>query len=62
MKCIALFLVLSMVVLMAEPGEAFWVRHFVKSLFGDRKMDDQQEQLDKRSVDYTGQPGDAGTP
>lgn len=38
MKCIMLFLVLSMVVLMAEPGEAF-VRHIVDGLFSGNSVD-----------------------
>nr|BAM99885.1 moronecidin [Oplegnathus fasciatus] len=57
MKCITLFLVLSMVVLMAEPGEAFF-HHIFNGLVGvgktihrlitgGRNQQDQKE-LDKR--------------
>uniref|UniRef100_A0A3Q1F7Z3 Uncharacterized protein n=1 Tax=Acanthochromis polyacanthus TaxID=80966 RepID=A0A3Q1F7Z3_9TELE len=60
MKCAVVFLVLSMVVLMAEPGECIW-RHIVHyggkilhGLFhggGKANLEDQQlEQLDK--LDY----------
>nr|QEM39057.1 moronecidin [Sebastiscus marmoratus] len=54
MRFITLFLVLSMVVLMAEPGEAFF-RHIVGAIsriFGQKQRDmaDQQE-LDQRAFD-----------
>ncbi|XP_075940412.1 pteroicidin-alpha-like [Anarhichas minor] len=59
MKCIALFLVLSLVVLMAEPGEGFFHhifgghfhhhKHVPHGCIG--KAQDQQEQLAKRSFD-----------
>ncbi|XP_008280594.1 pleurocidin-like peptide WF3 [Stegastes partitus] len=67
MKCTAAFLVLSMVVFMAEPGECFWGalihvgHHVLKHFIGEKKdmMDKQleqqleeQQQLDKRSVDF----------
>ncbi|XP_022059843.1 pteroicidin-alpha-like [Acanthochromis polyacanthus] len=67
MKCAVVFLVLSMVVLMAEPGECIWGTlihvgsHLIHGLFhGGKKanLEDQQlEQLDKRSANYNpGQP------
>ncbi|XP_045916245.1 pleurocidin-like peptide WF3 [Micropterus dolomieu] len=68
MKCIVIFLVLSMVVLMAEPGEGFLgtllhgAVHVSKILHGimggDHGVQEQEEQLDKRSTDYnSGRPG-----
>uniref|UniRef100_A0A3Q3BCD0 Dicentracin-like n=1 Tax=Kryptolebias marmoratus TaxID=37003 RepID=A0A3Q3BCD0_KRYMA len=52
MKCTVGFLVLSMVLLMAQPSEGFW-----GALIGAQQMDQQQldqqqmdqQQLDKRS-------------
>ncbi|XP_040920568.1 pleurocidin-like peptide WF3 [Toxotes jaculatrix] len=70
MKCTVVFLVLSMVVLMAEPGEcilgmlfhgAVHVGKLIHGLIHGGKYNekqDQLEQLDKRSVDYNpGRPG-----
>ncbi|XP_070781423.1 pleurocidin-like peptide WF3 [Enoplosus armatus] len=64
MKCIVVFLVLSMVVLMAEPGECFIgglihgaISGIHSLIHGVDKVAEQQEQLDKRSVgDNPGQP------
>uniref|UniRef100_A0A672F7C1 Uncharacterized protein n=1 Tax=Salarias fasciatus TaxID=181472 RepID=A0A672F7C1_SALFA len=70
MKCAALFLVLFMVVLMAQPGECFFgmiihglihVGKAIHSLIKRRHgLDDQlvELQLDRRSVEYRpGRPG-----
>ncbi|XP_023120021.1 pleurocidin-like peptide WF3 [Amphiprion ocellaris] len=69
MKCTVVFLVLSLVVLMAEPGECIWgtlIHAGGKLLHGlfhgkkameDQQLEKQQEQLEKRSADYNpGQP------
>ncbi|XP_028254190.1 pleurocidin-like peptide WF3 [Parambassis ranga] len=60
MKCTALFLVLSMVVLMAEPGECIFglvlhgISHLIHGLVNGGKEKDQQVEIkvDKRSLDY----------
>ncbi|XP_029984227.1 pleurocidin-like peptide WF3 [Sphaeramia orbicularis] len=68
MKCTAVFLVLSMVVFMADPGECRWgwllrgAQFAGKMLHGIVKehgeAENQQDQLDKRGVDYRPeQPG-----
>ncbi|XP_039981221.1 pleurocidin-like peptide WF3 [Xiphias gladius] len=68
MKCTVVFLVLSMVVLMAEPGECIFgmlfhgALHVGKMIHGliqrNSRHGEQQEQLDKRTIDYNpGRPG-----
>ncbi|KAF3703060.1 Pleurocidin-like peptide WF3 Precursor [Channa argus] len=65
MKLTVAFLVLSMVVIMAEPGECFFgtilkgAFHVAKLIHGAHgQKEDQQEQLDTRSIDYNaGRPG-----
>ncbi|XP_061785773.1 pleurocidin-like peptide WF3 [Nerophis lumbriciformis] len=63
MKCTAAFLVLFMVVLMAEPGECIFglIFHGIKAIHelihghGDFE---EQEQMNKRSVEFMpGRPG-----
>nr|WUV41184.1 antimicrobial peptide-like protein [Paralichthys olivaceus] len=55
MKFAAAFLVLFMVILMAQPGECFWstlyhAGHLIHGLIHGKVYDVQE--LDKRSVDY----------
>uniref|UniRef100_A0A8C3AYF2 Uncharacterized protein n=1 Tax=Cyclopterus lumpus TaxID=8103 RepID=A0A8C3AYF2_CYCLU len=50
MKCITLFLVLSLVVLMAEPGECFFFGHILHGLFDHDAMAEQQK-LEQRVFD-----------
>ncbi|KAK2889968.1 pleurocidin-like peptide WF3 [Channa argus] len=68
MKLTVAFLVLSMVVIMAEPGEcilgmlfhgALHVGKLIHGLIQQHgQNEDQQEQLDTRSIDYNpGRPG-----
>uniref|UniRef100_H2L362 Uncharacterized protein n=1 Tax=Oryzias latipes TaxID=8090 RepID=H2L362_ORYLA len=47
MKCTAIFLVLSMVVLMAQPAEGIWGRIFegVRHGFKQQPAEQQQQQL-----------------
>nr|ACE78289.1 piscidin-like peptide [Larimichthys crocea] len=61
MKCTALFLVLSLVVLMAEPGECIWgliahgvghVGRLIHGLIRGHGAEEQHVQLDKRSLSY----------
>nr|AKA60776.1 piscidin 3 precursor [Epinephelus coioides]WEI47384.1 piscidin [Epinephelus coioides] len=69
MKCTVVFLVLSMVVFMAEPGECIFglllhgaihvgkLIHGLVRRHGEEQLDDL-EQLDKRALDYNpGRPG-----
>ncbi|XP_034554895.1 moronecidin-like [Notolabrus celidotus] len=69
MKCAVLFLVLSMVVLMPEPGECFLhhimngafhgVGHLFHGLIHGGDVEQQQlEQLDKREIEH--RPGRLG--
>ncbi|KAK2889964.1 hypothetical protein Q8A73_018264 [Channa argus] len=69
MKLTVAFLVLSMVVIMAEPGECFFGTILKGAFHGTLLLkllhllahgqkEDQQEQLDTRSIDYNaGRPG-----
>ncbi|XP_049915042.1 pteroicidin-alpha-like [Epinephelus moara] len=51
MRCITLFLVLSLVVLMAEPGEGF-IFHIIKGLFhGNRHGMEELQDLDQRAFE-----------
>uniref|UniRef100_UPI0037E9AD05 pleurocidin-like peptide WF3 n=1 Tax=Semicossyphus pulcher TaxID=241346 RepID=UPI0037E9AD05 len=67
MKCIVVFLVLSLVVLMAEPGECFFkhllhVGNMIHGLLSGHhhaeQQQQQEEQFDKRGIDY--RPGRQG--
>ncbi|XP_070843481.1 pleurocidin-like peptide WF3 [Chaetodon trifascialis] len=68
MKCAVVFLVLFMVILMAQPGEcifgfllngAIHVGRLIHGLVTRRRgMEDEVQELDKRSFQYNpGQPG-----
>uniref|UniRef100_A0A3Q2X658 Moronecidin-like n=3 Tax=Haplochromini TaxID=319058 RepID=A0A3Q2X658_HAPBU len=57
MKCIVAFLVLSMVTLMAEPGECIWDAVFHGGIDAVKDVQQKQEQqkdqeLDKRAISY----------
>uniref|UniRef100_A0A3Q1CLK6 Piscidin-4 n=1 Tax=Amphiprion ocellaris TaxID=80972 RepID=A0A3Q1CLK6_AMPOC len=55
MKCTVVFLVLSMVVLMVEPGECIWraLFHGTKKDLEDQQLEKQLEQLEQLDkLDY----------